>query len=473
MAPPSDRNGCARRRVLLLPLPYQGHINPMLRLAAALHARGLAVTIVHTETRAPDRRNLPAGYELVVVPDGIPPELAASNDIPSFVFALNRNCEAPFRDILTGRRALREGEEAAGEGEAGRVVACVVADVDWFAPLAAARELGVPALALMTSSAARFRVYLAYPRLCEKGYLPVQESNLDTPVDELPPLLVRDLHVAMDTARHATYADLLDRIVAGVRQSSGLILNTFDAIERADVEHIRRETSTPVFPVGPLHALSPAAAAPVQQSSVLPEDRSCLEWLNTQLPGSVLFVSFGSLVSIDADEFLEVAWGLAGSNRPFLWVVRPRLVRGRDSVELPGELLEETRGRGKIVGWAPQEEVLSHPAVSAFVTHGGWNSTLESMSRGVPMVCKPCGGDQLGTTRYVCDVWKVGIRVEVEDKLTREGIKAAIERLMDSKEGGVIRDRMREMCDVVSKCTTKGGCSDLALQNLVDFINLS
>uniref|UniRef100_A0A0D9XRR6 Glycosyltransferase n=1 Tax=Leersia perrieri TaxID=77586 RepID=A0A0D9XRR6_9ORYZ len=437
-----------RRRVLLLPLPYHGHINPMLRLAAALHSRGgLAVTVVHTETRAAEaRRILPPGCALVTVPDGLTPDqLAASNDVPAFVTALNRNCLAPFRDILAA--ALGEEEEC---------VVVVVADVDWYAPLAAAREMGVPALALMTSNAARFRVYLGYPRLCEKGYLPVQ-----------------DLHVMVpDTARHVAYADLLDRIVAGVRQSSGLILNTFDGIERADIELIRRDTCIPVFPVGPLHALSPAAPAPAQLSSDHPEDRSCLEWLDTQVQGSVLFVSFGTLATIDADELTELAWGLAGSNRPFVWVVRPRLVRGRDSVDLPCEFLKETRGRGMIVRWAPQEEVLSHPAVGVFVTHCGWNSTLESMSKGVPMICKPCGGDQLGTARYVGDVWKVGVRVGVNDKL-REGIQVAIKTLMAGKEGEAIRNRMKEMRDVVSKCIGKGGSSDLALQELIDFIDLS
>ncbi|KAI4969908.1 hypothetical protein ZWY2020_000822 [Hordeum vulgare] len=167
----------------------------MLRLAAALHSRGLAVTILHPETRAPDRRKLPADYRLVTIPDNIPPELAASEDIASFVFALNKNCAAPFRDYLAG--ALREEEE----GEDGRL-AFVVADVDWFAPLSVARELGVAALALMTTSAARFLVYLAYPSLCQKGYLPVQESNLNTAVQELPPFVVRDLDCVKDMAGH-------------------------------------------------------------------------------------------------------------------------------------------------------------------------------------------------------------------------------------------------------------------------------
>lgn len=458
MAPSSTNRG--RRRVVLLPLPYQGHINPMLRLAAALHSRGLAVTILHPETRAPDRRKLPADYRLVTIPDNIPPELAASEDIASFVFALNKNCAAPFRDYLAG--ALREEEE----GEDGRL-AFVVADVDWFAPLSVARELGVAALALMTTSAARFLVYLAYPSLCQKGYLPVQESNLNTRVEELPPFVfvVRDLDCVKDMAGHLAYADLLAHIVAGVRQSSGLIINTFEDIEGMEIERIRSEITLPVFAVGPLHMMTSSSSV---ESSLLTEDRSCLDWLDTQRSNSVLYVSFGSLVGIDTDEFLEMAWGLADSQNPFLWVVRPGLVRGSESNTLPGELQEKMGNKGRIVSWAPQQEVLRHPSVAAFLTHCGWNSTTESISEGVPMICRPLFGDQMGTARYVCDVWKVGVRVEVENQLKRGNVQTAITRLMDGKEGEEVRERMRDLRHVVLKCTSEGGTSDVALQRLVD-----
>ncbi|KAL6592916.1 hypothetical protein ACP70R_049212 [Stipagrostis hirtigluma subsp. patula] len=448
-----------RPRVLLFPLPYQGHVNPMLRLAAALHARGLAVTVLHTETRAPDRRSLPAEYGFATVRDGVPPELAASDDdVAPFVLALNRGCAAPFRDYLAA--ALREDEEAAER------VACVVADVDWFAPLAAARELGVPALALMTSSAARFRVYLALPRLEEKGYLPVRESNLDTPVEELPPFLIGDLHRVTDAARYRSYADLLSHMVMEIRRSSGLIINTFDDIEGMDIKNIHRDISIPVFAIGPLHALSPSV-----DSSLLPQDRSCLDWLDAQAPNSVLYVSLGSLMGIDMLEFMELAWGLANSNRPFLWVVRPRLVHGCESNELPIKLQEETRDRGRVVSWAPQQEVLRHPAVGAFLTHCGWNSTLESISEGVPMICRPLAGDQLGTARYVCDVWKVGVRVaEAENQVNRRDVQVAIDLLMGQKEGEEIRERMRELKNAAAKCISNGGSTDASMQRLVDFI---
>ncbi|VAI80572.1 unnamed protein product [Triticum turgidum subsp. durum] len=374
MAPSSTNRD--RRRVVLLPLPYQGHINPMLRLAAALHSRGLAVTILHPETRAPDRGKLPADYRLVTIPDNIPPEVAASRDVASFVFALNRNCAAAFRDYLAG--ALREEEE----GEDGHV-AFVVADVDWFVPLSVARELGVAALALMTSSAVRFLVYLAYPSLCHKGYLPVQ-------VEELPPFVVQDLHRVMDKTRHLAYTDLLAHIVAGVRQSSGLIINTSEDIEGMEIERIRSEIALPVFSIGPLHMMTSSSV----ESSLLTEDRSCLDWLDTQRPNSVVYVSFGSLVGIDTDEFLEMAWGLANSQRPFVWVVRPRLVHDCESSAIPGELQQKMGNRGRIVSWAPQQEVLRHPSVAAFLTHCGWNSTTESISEGVPMIFRPASGSR-------------------------------------------------------------------------------
>ncbi|TVU25602.1 hypothetical protein EJB05_28104, partial [Eragrostis curvula] len=417
-----------RPRAVLFPLPYQGHINAMLRLAAVLHSRGLAITILHTETRAPDRAKLPVDYSLVTIRDAVPPELAASDEVAPFVLALNENCAVPFREYVAG--AMRD------EVAAGARVACVVADVDWFAPLAAARELGVPALALMTSSAARFRLYLAFQRLEDKGYLPVQESNLDTPVDELPPLLVRDLHRVTEVAPYRAYADLLSHMVASIRQCSGLIINTFEAIEDEDIKNIYCDISIPV-----------------------------------QEPGSVVFVSLGSLLAIDSHELTEMAWGLVDSKRPFLWVVRPNLVQGSDTSELPRELQEEIGHSGRTVSWAPQQDVLKHPAVGAFLTHCGWNSTLESISEGVPMICRPLVGDQLGTARYVCDVWKVGVRVaEAEDPLKRRDVQLAIERVMGHREGQDIRERMRDLMNAAAESTSEGGSTNASLQRLVDFI---
>ncbi|KAF3454615.1 hypothetical protein FNV43_RR05063 [Rhamnella rubrinervis] len=108
-----------------------------------------------------------------------------------------------------------------------------------------------------------------------------------------------------------------------------------------------------------------------------------------------------------------MAWGLASSQQPFLWVVRPGLVSGLDWIELlPKGFREGVGERGCIVKWAPQQEVLAHEAVGGFWSHCGWNSTLESISEGVPMICKPCFGDQKVNARYVIHEWRVGIELE-------------------------------------------------------------
>ena len=122
---------------------------------------------------------------------------------------------------------------------------------------------------------------------------------------------------------------------------------------------------------------------------------------------------WGSLDSIDEKALAEMAWGLANSDQPFLWVIRPGSVHGSKWIELLLENLRDSIGeRGGIVKWAPQKEVLAHEAVGGFWSHCGWNSPLESMCEGVPMVCWPCFGDQHVNARYFSHVWGVSLEVE-------------------------------------------------------------
>uniref|UniRef100_A0A0D9ZF59 Glycosyltransferase n=1 Tax=Oryza glumipatula TaxID=40148 RepID=A0A0D9ZF59_9ORYZ len=449
-------HGGRERHVLLFPLPYQGHINPMLRLAGVLRARGFAVTVFHTHFNAPDAARHPE-HRFVAVPDGMsgarPPPVSVG-DVVKHIRALNAACEAAFRDRLAA--VLAEYSRDA--------VACLVADAHLLRMVEVARRLAVPTLVLRTGSAACFASFLAYPLLCDKGYLP--SSQLDMPVSELPPYRVRDLmHIGRDG--HELMCELLARAVAAVKLSSGLILNTFDALEAPELAKLRRDLAVPVFDIGPLHRFSPAA-----DGSLLHQDRSCLAWLDAQAAESVLYVSFGSLASMGARELVETAWGIAGSGVPFLWVVRPGLVRGRRAAPdeptrllLPEGFEAATRRRGVVVAWAPQEEVLRHRAVGGFWTHSGWNSTTESLAEGVPMLCRPSFGDQMGNARYVEHVWKAGF--EVGGELERGAVEAAIRRLMAESDGGEMRARARDLKKAAAECTGKAGSSETAIVKMV------
>jgi UDP-glucosyltransferase BX8/BX9 len=282
-------------------------------------------------------------------------------------------------------------------------------------------------------------------------------------VDELAPLRMRDLP-RIGNCSHEVVYDFFRRGTDAIKASSGVIVNTFDAVDSTEVQKFQKTVPVPVFCIGPLHKITEIA-----RISFLDQDRSCLEWLDTQAPGSVLYVSFGSFACMNYEEFIETAWGLANSGQPFIWVVRPGSIIGKDEVDFPDGFIEATSGHGKIISWAPQQEVLEHAAVGAFWTHNGWNSTLEAICEGVPMICRPQFSDQMGNCRYVTHVWKVGI--ELEGELERGKIVNVIKRLMRDDEGAEIRQRVRAMKHEASCCISNDGSTSINIDKLISFIS--
>ncbi|KAL0359853.1 UNVERIFIED_CONTAM: Gallate 1-beta-glucosyltransferase [Sesamum angustifolium] len=148
---------------------------------------------------------------------------------------------------------------------------------------------------------------------------------------------------------------------------------------------------------------------------------SCSEWLDSKTPQSVVYISFGSIVHLKQEQVDEIAHGLLGSEVSFLWVVRPppKELNVEPHV-LPQGFLEKAGDKGKIVKWSPQEQVLAHPSTACFVTHCGWNSAMEALASGVPVVAFPQWGDQVTNAKFLVDVLKVGIRLgkgEAEGKI--------------------------------------------------------
>lgn len=130
-----------------------------------------------------------------------------------------------------------------------------------------------------------------------------------------------------------------------------------------------------------------------------------MEWLDSQQPKSMLYVSFGSMALLTRDELMKYWYGLVNSKKPFLWAIRPDLIWDENGPgKVPEEMKMGTTVRGRIVGWAPQEDVLAHIAVGGFLTHCGWNSILESICSGKPVIA-----DQQVNSRCVSEVWKLGL----------------------------------------------------------------
>jgi UDP:flavonoid glycosyltransferase YjiC (YdhE family) len=236
---------------------------------------------------------------------------------------------------------------------------------------------------------------------------------------------------------------------------SAVVFHTFEGLETKVLSAMSGTLRPPVYAVGPLPPLlGEEEEDKLVGSNFSKEDRACLDWLDGKPPNSVVFVSFGSLVTPGKEQLAELACGLARSGYEFLWVVR------NDQPEAAAALPE---GRGRVTSWCPQEAVLRHAAVGAFLTHCGWNSMLESLCAGVPMLCWPLAVDQQTNSRLACTEWRVG--VEIGEVAAREQVEAAVRRVMGEDEP---RRSALEWKEKVARATAPGGSSWAGLDRVVN-----
>ncbi|GAY37958.1 UDP-glycosyltransferase 76E2 [Citrus sinensis] len=444
-----EKQGHRCRQVVLVPIPLQGHITPMLQLGTILHSRGFSITVAHAQFNSPHASNHP-DFTFLPLSDGSSSTPKASDDFIDFMSNINLNCRAPLQEALTRMIAKQED------------LPCVIHDGIMHCAEAVARHLKLPSIILYTLNPTNLLTYYAYPRLLEQGHIPFPDSKLLELVPGLDPLRFKDL----PASSFGNLSTLLPftAILRDIGSSSAIILNTSECLEQSSIVEFQEQYPVPIFSIGPMHL-----AAPASSCSLLKEDTSCIEWLDKQTQHSVIYVSFGSIALTGEKELAEMAWGLANSKQPFLWVLRPGSADGLDPTDLlPDSFKETVEKRGCIVNWAPQRQVLAHSAVGGFWTHCGWNSILESISEGVPMICRSAFGDQKVNARYVCRVWNVGF--EFENDLERGEIERVITRLMVEKEGEEMRKRALDLKVKVELCSRKGGSSYNLLNELVDHI---
>ncbi|CAN8259759.1 unnamed protein product [Cochlearia groenlandica] len=436
--------------IFLFTFPLQGHLNPNFQLANILYNRGFSITVIHTEFNSPNPSNFPH-FTFVSIPDGLSESEASNPDVIELLHDLNSKCVAPFDACL--KKLLSQEPTSA----------CVIVDALWYFTHDLTDKFGIPRIVLRTVNLSAFVAFSKFRVLREKGYLALQDTKPDSPVLELPYLRMKDLPW-FQTKDPRSGDKLKGGVIKSLKSSSGIIFNAIQDLESDQLNESLKEFPVPLFCIGPFHRRVPASS-----SSLLTQDMSCLSWLDKQEPKSVVYVSLGSIASIDETEFLEIAWGLRNSNQPFLWVVRPGSIHGFEWIEiLPKGFINCLEGKGKIVKWAPQIQVLAHRATGGFLTHCGWNSTLESICEAIPMICKPSFGDQRVNARYITDVWRIGLHLE--NKIERLVIENAVRMLMQSKEGEEIRKRIIPMKEIAEQCLKLGGSSYKNLENLIAYI---
>jgi UDP-glucoronosyl and UDP-glucosyl transferase len=309
-----------------------------------------------------------------------------------------------------------------------------------------------------------------------KGMDQLTNGYLDTPVDFVQGFKNMRLKDFPSFMRTIDPNDIMLKYVLFIMHqasmASAVAINTFGELEQPVLEQIATMLPS-IYHIGPVSMLShqiKESSLKTLGSNLWKIQPGCLEWLEGKKTASIVYVNFGSVTVMTNQQLVEFAWGLANSGYEFLWIIRPDLVRG-DTEVLPEEFLEETKGRGLLASWCHQEVVLRHPAIGAFLTHSGWNSTLESISSGVPVVSWPFFAEQQTNCRFACTEW--GIGMEIDNNVKRLEVEALIREVMGGEKGKRMKKRAMEWKESATMATENGGSSLVNFEKLVNEVLLS
>lgn len=458
--------------MVLYPSPGMGHLVSMIELGKTLGARGLDVTIVVVDPPYNTGATGPFLHGVSVANPSISFHRLPKVDLPPVA---SKHYEAlTFELIRVSNPHLRDFLAAASP---------VVLIVDFFCSIAlgVARELGVPAYFFFTSGAEVLAFFLHLPVLHARttaSFRDMGEELVDMP--GIPPFPATHAILPIMERDDVAYDGFLN-VCTDLCRSQGIIVNTFYSLEPRAVDTVVAGHCTPPgLPTPPVYCIGPL----IKSQEVARGGEECLAWLDTQPKASVVFLCFGSIGRFSAEQIREVATGLEASGQRFLWVVRtPPSDDPEKKFEKPPEpdldallpegFLGRTKDRGLVVkSWAPQRDVLAHASVGGFVTHCGWNSVLEAVMAGVPMLAWPLYAEQRLNRVFLEKELQLAVAVEGYDSdkgvVTAEEVAAKVRWLMDSDGGRVLWERTRTAMRQANDALREGGESEATLAGLVD-----
>ncbi|XP_039001004.1 anthocyanidin 3-O-glucosyltransferase 6-like [Hibiscus syriacus] len=344
-----------------------------------------------------------------------------------------------------------------------------------------ANEFGVPSYAFFTSGAAflgfQFYTHVLYEEQ-NVDFVELKDSDTEFAIPSyVNPISTKFFLIEMFNPTSITF---LHNMARGLREMKGIMVNTFSELESHAVDSLSngKLQIPPVCPVGPILDLAGS-------SEIHDNYDTIMQWLDQQPLSSVVFLCFGSHGSFNVGQVIEIANALEQSGHRFLWSLRRpgEQVKGKKlsptdyenvAEVLPEGFLDRTAGIGMVIGWAPQVAILGHPAIGGFVSHCGWNSTLESIWFGVPMAAWPLYAEQ--RTNAFLLVKELGLAIEIKMDYKNYGDEVEIVKA-DKIEKGIrslmeqdcdIRKRMKEMSDKSRKALIDGGSSNSTLCHFID-----
>ncbi|XP_057748865.1 flavonol 7-O-beta-glucosyltransferase UGT74F1-like [Arachis stenosperma] len=459
------RNGkvMSQKHILMIPYPSQGHLNPMLQFSKRLSTKGVTSTLVITKFISKSMHlhqlsSLPSSIKFDTISDGYDQGgFSHAESISSYVSTMK----------TIGSKSLKELIKKYNESSR-HPIDCIVYDglLAWV--LDVAKEFGIIGVTFFTHMCAvDYTFYCVHNEILK---VPVTEVPIN--IEGLPLLELKDTpSFVCNPAFYPAYFDMVMNQFSNVDKADLLLVNSFYKLEHQVVDSMSK--LCPMLTIGPTVPYSYLDKAILNDTennlNLFQLELIHSNWLNQKAPRSVIYVSFGSMVSFTSEQMEELAFGLIATGFNFLWVIT-YLEREKLKKEIFDEIHKD--GKGLIVNWIPQLGVLSSNAIGCFLTHCGWNSTIEALCLGVPMVAMPQWTDQPMNAKFVEDVWKVGVRVKVDGDngvVRREEIERCIRKVMGNDVGKELRKNAEKWRELAVEAVSEGGTSD---NNINEFMNL-
>ncbi|KAG6552027.1 hypothetical protein Mapa_006333 [Marchantia paleacea] len=461
--------------LLMVPMVQQAHVATAIRFAKKLSKRGVRITFVTLKKHADLMRKSysPAVLQkLHITIEG----LDDYQSIPS-PLELSAGMKPVFQPLA---QKLIANKKAGLPGPT-----CILADrfLTW---IKVADELEIPRYAYASNAAITTRLMQVHHEIVDR-----LEAVPDGPdwyrlmfeeINKMPGLeFLRSYQDIPPVSKENGWFQFFLSIGEGICTADGIVFNSFTELEGTTIEHIRNAFPgrpdlkvAPVFPIGPVSTLEDFQNESFIGDIMEDSHEECLEWLEIQPTKSVLYVCLGSQVRLFGEQISHLARALEASQQRFLWV----LSKGNNNFQtaydvLPPGFSERTSGRGKVVtGWVGQLEVLAHPSVLGFMSHCGWQSVLESLTCGVPILGWPHFAEQHLNCRYVQEILHAGLRVaekDFEEMVEQHEFENSIKTFMTEKAGTAVAETAAEIKLKAAEAVASGGSSDLALDELVKY----
>ncbi|GFQ03282.1 UDP-glycosyltransferase 86a1 [Phtheirospermum japonicum] len=441
----------SKGHAIMISVPYQGHINPFTNLAIKLASKGFTVTFAHLEfvhhklskaQHGTKARESGLDVRYATISDGLPLEFDRELHFEKYWEIILRDFPS-FVDQFIGKMI-----------ESKPFMPFLVTDTIYVWPATIADKYNIVNVSFWTEPALVFSLLYHWDLLTEMGHSPCTDKNEE--INYIPGVKSINTKDLMSYLKESDSSDIsykaLSPAFQEAKKADFILHNTVEELESDILSALNKYQ--PNYAIGPINFYKNPATDNVNKS--LWSESDCTHWLESKSTGSVLYVSFGSFIHTSKQIMEEMAYGLLLSEVNFLWAVRDGILDSGDANVLPVGFEDEIKGKGLIVPWCNQIMVLSNPAVGGFLTHNGWNSTVESMWCGVPMICYPIAYDQITNRKLVVNDWKIGIslcdgisvdRIEVAEKIKSFMSEGSISKSL-RMEAGNVKVAIRKALDV-------------------------